>query len=328
MQPKKNTAQKLLLICKGIAMGVANKIPGVSGGVVALAAGFYEELIASFSKFNKPALQLLLNKEFKAFYTHVNGSFLTLLFSGVVLSFFSASLLLDQFIQAYPQQVWGLFFGMILASVLFIWIQAERFTAKEYLLTLIGTACGLAIAFLTPEQENDNLIFVFFCGVISISGMILPGLSGSFLILVLGNYTLLLIDSVNALYFTLTDLLFLDFSFLENSERINLLGVMFIFTLGSIAGLLILPKILNWFLKHHPKQIVALLIGFILGSLGALWPWKEVTYTPGVEAQIESLYLFLPKLNDVENIYTILFLFLGFGMVTLLELYGRTKADK
>ena len=328
MQPKKTQRQKLLLICKGIAMGVANKIPGVSGGIVALAAGFYEELIYSFSRFNKTAFTLLFKKEFKAFYIHVNGSFLSLLFTGVVISFFSASLILDQFIQYYPRQVWGLFFGMILASVFFIWIKAKRYTYKEYIVTILGLASGLLVTFLTPEQENDNLLFVFICGMISISGMILPGLSGSFLILVLGNYTLLLIDSVNALYFTLVDLVSFDLKFLEDPARLNLLGVMLAFTLGSIFGLLVLSKALRWFLQHYPEKIIALLIGFILGSLNATWPWKRAVYNPVKGKQIDSYELFWPKLTELENIYVILFILLGFGIVTLLENYGKKSAQQ
>ena len=323
MQPKKTQRQKLVLISKGIAMGVANKIPGVSGGIVALAAGFYEELIYSFSRLNKTALILLFKREFKAFYTHINGSFLSLLFTGVVISFFSASLILDQFIQYYPCQVWGLFFGMILASVFFIWIKAKRYSYKEYIVTILGLASGLLVTFLTPGQENDNLIFVFICGMISISGMILPGLSGSFLLLVLGNYTLLLIDSVNALYFTLVDLVSFDLSFLEDPERLNLLGVMLAFTLGSISGLLALSKALRWFLQHNPEKIIALLIGFILGSLNAIWPWKRAVYNPVKGKQIDSYELFWPKLTEFENIYVILFILLGFGIVTLLETYGK-----
>ena len=265
LSKKRTFFQKILLICKGIGMGVANKIPGVSGGIVALAAGFYEELIFSFSKFNKTAFSLLLKREFRAFYQHVNGSFLSLLFLGVIISFFSASLILDQLIQHYPKYVWGMFFGFILASVFLIWMQSKRYTYQEYILTLLGIIAGLLVSFLSPGQENDNLFFVFFCGMISISGMILPGLSGSFLILILGNYTLLLVDSVNALYFTLVDLASLNFSFTDNPNRMELLGVILIFALGSLTGLLVLSKVLRWLLLNHKEKIIATLVGFIWG---------------------------------------------------------------
>ena len=326
MQLKKSNSQKIILICKGIAMGIANKIPGISGGIVALAAGFYEELIFSFSKFNKTALSLLLKTEFKAFYNYVNGSFLTLLFSGVILSFFSASLILDRLIQHYPKQVWGFFFGMILASVIHIWIKEKKFSYKEYTLILLGASFGVLVSLVTPGQENDNLLFVFLCGMLSISGMILPGLSGSFLILVLGNYTLLLIDSVNALYYSLGDIVSFDFSFTDDSSRMNLLGVLLVFTLGSVTGLLVLSKVLRWLLKYYPKKITALLIGFILGSLSITWPWKLAGNKTVIEPEVTRQELIWPNLNEIQNIYVMLFILLGFGIVTLLEIYGKRNA--
>ncbi|MFQ3336771.1 MAG: putative membrane protein [Flavobacteriales bacterium] len=326
MQLKKSNSQKIILICKGIAMGIANKIPGISGGIVALAAGFYEELIFSFSKFNKTALSLLLKTEFKAFYNYVNGSFLTLLFSGVILSFFSASLILDRLIQHYPKQVWGFFFGMILASVIHIWIKEKKFSYKEYTLILLGASFGILVSLVTPGQENDNLLFVFLCGMLSISGMILPGLSGSFLILVLGNYTLLLIDSVNALYYSLGDIVSFDFSFTDDPARMNLLGVLLVFTLGSVTGLLVLSKVLRWLLKYYPKKITALLIGFILGSLSITWPWKLAGNKTVIESEVTKQELIWPNLNEIQNIYVMLFILLGFGIVTLLEIYGKRNA--
>lgn len=328
MQPNNTKAQKLTLILKGIAMGIANKIPGVSGGIVALAAGFYEELIYSFSRFDKTALSFFLKKDFKAFYKHINGSFLTLLFGGVIISFFSVSLILDRFIQIYTQQVWGLFFGMIIASVLFIWIEVKKYSVYEYLLTLVGISFGLTVAFLTPGQENQNLLFVFFCGMISISGMILPGLSGSFIILVLGNYKLLLIDSVNALYYSLKEILLFDFSFLENEARMSLLVIMSTFTLGSITGLLVFSKALKWMLKRYPQKVTAVLIGFIIGSLGVTWPWKRTVNDSCEIIKTGTQELFLPNLSELENIYVIIFILLGFGIVTLLEIYGKRKATK
>ncbi len=326
LSKKRTFFQKILLICKGIGMGVANKIPGVSGGIVALAAGFYEELIFSFSKFNKTAFSLLLKREFRAFYQHVNGSFLSLLFLGVIISFFSASLILDQLIQHYPKYVWGMFFGFILASVFLIWMQSKRYTYQEYILTLLGIIAGLLVSFLSPGQENDNLFFVFFCGMISISGMILPGLSGSFLILILGNYTLLLVDSVNALYFTLVDLASLNFNFTDNPNRMELLGVILIFALGSLTGLLVLSKVLRWLLLNHKEKIIATLVGFILGSLSASWPWKRVVKKNNYDLNPDRHELFWPKFDQSENIYVILFIFLGFGIVTLLEIYGKKSA--
>jgi uncharacterized membrane protein len=216
-----------------------------------------------------------------------------------------------------------MFFGFILASVFLIWMQSKRYTYQEYILTLLGIIVGLLVSFLSPGQENDNLFFVFFCGMISISGMILPGLSGSFLILILGNYTLLLVDSVNALYFTLVDLASLNFSFTDNPNRMELLGVILIFALGSLTGLLVLSKVLRWLLLNHKEKIIATLVGFILGSLSASWPWKRVVKKNNYDLNPDRHELFWPKFDQSENIYVILFIFLGFGIVTLLEIYGK-----
>ncbi len=230
-------------------------------------------------------------------------------------------------IQNYPRYVWGIFFGFVLASVFFIWMQSKRHTFQEYILTLLGTIAGLMVSFLTPGQENDNLFFVFFCGMISISGMILPGLSGSLLILILGNYTLLLVDSVNALYFTLVDLASFDFSFTDDSNRMELLGVMLVFALGSLTGLLVLSKVLRWLLLNHKEKIISTLVGFILGSLNALWPWKRVVKKSNNELNLDRHELFWPKFDQSENIYVILFMFLGYGIVTLLEIYGKRRTE-
>jgi putative membrane protein len=159
--------------------------------------------------------------------------------------------------------------------------------------------------------------------MLSISGMILPGLSGSFLILVLGNYTLLLIDSVNALYYSLGDIVSFDFSFTDDPARMNLLGVLLVFTLGSVTGLLVLSKVLRWLLKYYPKKITALLIGFILGSLSITWPWKLAGNKTVIESEVTKQELIWPNLNEIQNIYVMLFILLGFGIVTLLEIYGK-----
>jgi len=193
-------------------------------------------------------------------------------------------------------------------------------------LIILGASFGVLVSLVTPGQENDNLLFVFLCGMLSISGMILPGLSGSFLILVLGNYTLLLIDSVNALYYSLGDIVSFDFSFTDDSSRMNLLGVLLVFTLGSVTGLLVLSKVLRWLLKYYPKKITALLIGFILGSLSITWPWKLAGNKTVIESEVTKQELIWPNLNEIQNIYVMLFILLGFGIVTLLEIYEKRNA--
>ena len=166
---QRSWSDAFLLVIKGMVMGMANKIPGVSGGIIALAAGFYEELIYSFSRIDAKAFKIFFRQGFIAFYKHINASFLLLLFSGVGLSFFSVSLLLDYLLKQYPQQVLGAFFGMIIASVFYIWKDLPQYSNKEYISGIIGTLLGVALLWINPGTENDHWLFVIFCGMVSIA---------------------------------------------------------------------------------------------------------------------------------------------------------------
>lgn len=319
----------LLLVCKGIAMGMANKIPGVSGGIIALAAGFYEELIYSFSRFDGQAFNALRKQGFTAFYRHVNGRFLLFLFSGVGISFFSISLLLDVVLQTHPKQVMGGFLGMILASVYFIGKKEEKFQASHAINLTLGILFGFLLLWINPGTENDHWLFVFFCGMISITGMTLPGLSGSLLILILGNYNLLLVDAVNGLFFTLTDMVQGNGMGLADEERRRLLGVFVFFTLGSAFGLVVFSKLLNYLMKHYRRKLISLLMGFIIGSLGAVWPWTHKTLQENDQLNTmlttQHSTFYLPKEWSSTTTSILIFIFLGALLVTLLEYYGTKK---
>ena len=192
----------IYLFLKGLAMGAVNKIPGVSGGTVAFITGIYEDLIDSIKRINFKSLKILFNNGFKDFYEEINGKFLTIVFSGVIASFFSVSLILDRLIEDYDLYVFGLFFGMIVGSFYVIYYQLEKLNIKTSVGILVGLSIGLLISFADNfEVTNSNLV-IFISGMIAISGMILPGLSGSYLLLLMGSYTLIMVDAVNALYFT------------------------------------------------------------------------------------------------------------------------------
>ncbi len=319
---KRSWTDAFWLVIKGMAMGTANKIPGVSGGIVALAAGFYEELIFSFSKFDGKALNLFRKGKLQEMFTHVNGSFLFLLFTGVGLSFFSVSLVLDYFLQRFETQVMGLFFGMIIASLYSIWQSIRPFTSTTYLATLAGTLLGVGLMFINPGQENDHLAFVFFCGMISIAGMTLPGLSGSFLLLVIGNYRLLLVDAVNAVYYTITDLAAGDFSFLNNPERMHLLYVMCSFSLGSGAGLVLFSKVLDYLLKHFKTITISVLVGFIFGSLGSVWPWKGFSEATA-ETDLTWHQGYLPMQLDFPAAMAFFSMLMGIFIIRFIENYAQ-----
>jgi len=329
---------KIFLVLKGLAMGTANKVPGVSGGIVAFVGGFYEEFIYSLQKINLKALKLLINGRFKSFYRYVNGQFLTLLIFGMLVSYFSISKLLDYFLEKKELYVWATFFGMIIGSIYYISKDFEHWNKKTIGIGLLGFAIGISISFLDPATQNDNLWFIFLCGMISVSGMPLPGLSGSFLLILLGNYVLLLVDSVNALYDTLVELLQGDFGFLQNEERLNILKVLIVFTLGSAAGLVTLSHLLSYVLKKYRHMTTAVIIGFITGSLGVVWPWKKTIYKMDSLGQvlfdsdgnevISNYKQYFPDITKAETWWAVFFIALGIGILIGLERYGQKRRQK
>lgn len=332
MEQTRTLTDKIFLILKGLGMGAANKVPGVSGGVVAFVAGFYEEFIYSLKKINGKAFMLLINGRFKSTYNYINGRFLSLLFLGMIISYFSVSKVLDYLIKYYELYVWSVFFGMIIGSIYYINKDFRDWNYKTFTSLAIGIIIGLSISFLNPAKENDNLWFVFFCGIISVSGMTLPGFSGSFILILLGNYVLLLVDSVNALYDTVYEILGGNFSFIENVQRVRNLKVLVVFTLGSITGLVTFSHLLSYILKHYKSITLSAIIGFIIGSLGVVWPWKETIYQKNMNGEllldstgekiIKNYERFMPELN-IETYYAIAFIFVGIALVLALEIYGQ-----
>ena len=332
MESTRTLKDKLFLILKGLGMGAANKVPGVSGGVVAFVAGFYEEFIYSLQKINGKAFKLLINGRFKSFYHYINGRFLGLLFLGMVVSYFSVSKILDYLITHYQLYIWSVFFGMIIGSIYYLSKDFKDWKTTTYLALIISALIGISISFLDPATQNDNLFFVFFCGIISVSGMTLPGFSGSFILILLGNYVLLLVDSVNALYDTFAEIITGDFSFTSNLERIRMLKVLAVFTLGSIVGLVTFSHALNYILKHFKSVTIASIIGFIVGSLGVVWPFKHHVYKMTDNGNflfdsrgqkiVENYERYLPQLNN-ETYLAIFYTIVGISIVLALEIYGQ-----
>ncbi len=337
MAKERSISDKIWLVLKGLAMGAANKVPGVSGGIVAFVVGFYEEFIYSLQKINGKAIKLLFNRGFKSFIQYTNLRFLSLLFLGMVISYFSISKVLDFLLEHYELYVWSTFFGMIIGSVYYIAKDFGKWNRKFIAYLLLGIIAGVSISFLEPAKENDNLLFVFFCGIIGVSGMTLPGLSGSFILLLLGNYVLLLVDSVNALFDTLTDLFQGDFSFLDNSSRMRLLKVLAMFSLGSIVGLVSLSHILAYLLKHFKKITNAVIIGFIAGSLGVVWPWKLKIYDINTYGDIlldangrqiiKGYQRYFPSEFSYEILLAIFFIFVGIFILLALDWYYKNKTS-
>ncbi len=332
-----HTQNMLVLFLKGIAMGAANKIPGVSGGFIAFILGFYEKLIHSLKNINYNAFSKLFKEGIKSFSDYINGSFLIFIFLGVVFSYFSVSLLLDYLLDNYETELFGVFFGLILGSLLIIVNDEKEFNYKTITVLFVGFSLGLAISFLKILPENDNLLFVFFCGIISVSGMTIPGLSGSFLLIILGNYSLLLVDSVNSIYYTVKDIIQLNFDFLNDAERIHLLKIILVFTLGSVTGLVLFSNLLSYLLNKHKQITNFLIIGFITGSLRTIWPWKnkffdtlengEKIYNSAGNPIIKDYEFFIPNFNLIGTWLVLLFIFLGILLVVFLGKYGEKKNE-
>ncbi|MEM7484896.1 MAG: DUF368 domain-containing protein [Bacteroidota bacterium] len=338
MHQPRTLLDNIFLIIKGLCMGTANKVPGVSGGIVAFVGGFYEEFIYSLQKINSKALKLLLNGRFKSFYQYTNGQFLLLLIFGMLVSYFSISRVLDFFLEQNELFVWAGFFGMILGSIYYISKDFDHWNKRTIAAGIIGLAIGISISFLNPATENDNLFFIFFCGIISVSGMTLPGLSGSFILILFGNYVLLLVDSVNALYDTISEVFSGDLSFMDNPERMHTLKILGIFTLGSATGLVTFSHLLSYLLKHYKEISTAVIVGFITGSLGVVWPWKRTIYKTDVLGNVlfdsngDKIVLnyerYLPNLGNPETWWAILFIVLGILILLILDWYGKNRKER
>ncbi len=291
----------LFLFIKGIAMGIANVIPGVSGGTIALITNIYEDLIKSLKSFNLKAVKLIFSGKIRGFIEYTNFYFLVCVLGGSIVSLFSIAKLFEYLLVEYPEPVWSFFFGLILASVYYVGLRINKWKTNTIFLFIIGSAIAISISFLSEASPNNNLFYVFICGAIGITGMILPGLSGSFILILMGNYKLLMVDAVSK-------------SLELNIEYLTLL---LIFLIGSIAGLVGFSNIIAWLFKRFKDQVLALLTGFILGSLLIIWPWK----IKAENGLIESWYL--PSNLDTLTILSISFIFIGIFSVMLLEYYSK-----
>jgi len=286
-------------------MGVANVIPGVSGGTIALITEIYEDLINSLKSFDISALKMLLSFNISGFIKHTNLYFLLAVFGGSIASVFSIANLFKYLFLNYPILIWAFFFGLILSSIYFVGKRIEKWNLASVLALIIGTAIAVSLSFMTPASENSNLFFVFICGIIGISGMMLPGLSGSFILILMGNYQLLMVTAVTEL-------------------RIVLLGT---FILGSMFGLMSFSHLLSWVFKHYKNTALAVLTGFILGSLSIIWPWKSVAesiFVKGKEKVI-SYDWYLPAELGTKTISAIGLIILGVVLVYALESFSPKK---
>jgi len=236
-------------------MGAANVIPGVSGGTVAFITGIYEELINAIKSFDLRALRLALRFNVRELSTHVNLPFLIPVFVGVAISIVSLAKLLEYVFCTYESLTLAFFFGLILASVYLVGKQVHQWNTATILMLLLGSAIAVSLSFFNPAGRNENLFYVFLCGIVAISSMILPGLSGSYVLLIMGNY-LLILSAITELRFDL----------------------LIPFALGCGFGLILFSHLLAFIFEKFRDGTIALLTGFVLGSLVIIWPWKETRF--------------------------------------------------
>jgi len=295
----------LLLFGKGLTMGGADVVPGVSGGTIAFITGIYQELIDSIKSINFNTLKLLFNGEFKVFWKSVNGNFLMVLFSGIAISLKSLASLMTYLMEAYPIQLWSFFLGLILISSIVVLRQINKGSFGVVIAGIIGLIVSYFITSLSPAQTSDSYLMIFLSGAIAICAMILPGISGAFILLILGKYQLV----VGAL---------------GNFE----LDIIIVFILGALTGILSFVRVISWLLHKYHNLAVALLAGFMLGSVNKIWPWKQVIeyrlnrhgeQVPFIEENILPTQYFDITGNSPLIIEAILYLAIGFFIVVALE---------
>jgi|TARA_B110000003_G_scaffold275680_1_gene319038 putative membrane protein len=292
-----------------MAMGAADVVPGVSGGTIAFISGIYEELLNSISSFNLSLFSVLKNEGFKKVWKMVNGRFLLALFIGICISVLSLAKLIENLLENHPILIWSFFFGLVLASIIYIAKQIKIWNIKSYLYLIFGLIFAYYITTLNPViSQNSSPWFLFLAGMIAICAMILPGISGSFILVLLGAYKPIL-NAINTKDF---------FSVV-------------IFMAGAILGLLTFSRVLKWLFSKYKNYTLALLIGFIAGSLNKIWPWKETiswrTNSKGIEVPFNTTSVSpLSFDGDSKLLMAGLLAIIGFGLILLLEKLAVKKA--
>ena len=292
----------MVIMLKGMAMGAADVVPGVSGGTIAFISGIYEELLGSISNINLKLLKTLKEKGIKAVWKQANGNFLASLLIGVFISIVSLAKIISWLLTNHPILVWSFFFGLVLASVIYIAKQVTQWNVLSGVLLILGAVVAYYITTLNPlVSEHSSMSFMFLAGAIAICAMILPGISGSFILVLLGAYKPVLAAVNN-----------------RDLTTIAVVGV------GAIIGLLSFSRVLKYLFANYKNYTLVVLTGFIVGSLNKIWPWKKVltyrTNSHGEQVPFNELSI-SPFSYDgnPQLMYSVLLAFLGFGLILMLE---------
>ena len=298
---KRTIKEYLLIALRGMGMGAADVVPGVSGGTIAFITGIYEELVFSIKSINLEALKLLFTGRWKSFWKQVNGNFLLSVFGGVFISVLSLAKILEHMLENHPILIWSFFFGLILASSYTVSRNVKKWDYAKVLALVGGIGIAYYITSVTPATTSDTSWFVVLSGGLASCAMILPGISGSFILLLLGKY---------------------EFALSAVNERVipdlALLGI------GALVGLILFSNLLSWLLKKYHDVTISVLVGFVIGALNKIWPWKQTLKTIVVDGEVKPLLEknILPSLGDSGDMFWLALLMAGMGiaLIILLEI--------
>lgn len=320
----KNTISTIL---KGMAMGTAEVIPGVSGGTIAFITGIYEKLLNTIKAFGPGLIPVFKAEGFSGLWTKINGNFLVRLLGGMVMGIVFGVFAVSYLLEHYPPAVWAFFFGLIVASAIYIGKQIPKWQVGEIVLVIVGAVVAYGITAMAPANGSESLVFVFFAGLIAISALILPGISGSFILLIMGMYSYIISETLKPFLSTLD---------LEKGL------VMVVFALGCLTGLMTVSRILSWTFKHYRSLTLATLTGFMIGSLNKIWPWRnpidylrdssgEIIMKDNTNIPKKVLYEanVLPANYEGEAmvIAVVILMIAGFASVFLLEKLGDNSTE-
>lgn len=305
MKPRR-LADYIIITLKGMAMGAADVVPGVSGGTIAFISGIYEELITSINNIDLSLITVLRKEGIKAFWNKINGNFLLALFAGIFISVLSLAKFLSWLLENEPVLLWSFFFGLVVASVFFVGKEIQKWNLGTVVVFVLGAVVAYFITELPVSENTDSLPYLFMSGALAVCAMILPGISGAFILVLLGSYKTIL-DAVH-----------------ERDIKIVLTVA-----LGAIVGLLSFARLLKWMFNNYKNITLALLTGFILGSLNKIWPWKKVlqTRTFGDKTIVVDDVNVLPGAFEGDNqlMLAIILAILGFSLIFILEKAASKK---
>ena len=292
---------------KGVAMGVANVIAGVSGGTIALIVGIFERLINSLKSFNITAIKLLFKGKFKEFAKHTDFVFLCEVLLGIVVAMVSVAKLFKYLFDNYPVYIWSLFLGFLLASIFYVGKTIRKWNVWVIIAFIVGIGVSLLISFGTHAQENDNFFYLVLCGAIGSSGMILPGISGSYILVLMGDYQLV----INAI-----DML--------TKDPMEAMKIIVPVMIGVVVGILAFAHVLAWIFKHYHDMTISLLTGFIVGSLPIIWPWKSEGACGALPEAKDDI---LPQMNS-EFFIALAIIILGIVLIIVTETIANKMKSK